>query len=141
MEENDGPHATRKSTLSTLPSARALIAFSHTAGENFIRIMPGVAQAIEEVLRSGHVPRAHGRLFAIQVGGLAVVSARRCFQRTSRHSLCEHRKRKRRRAPSRGIMRLPGDLATDDLYLSLYGTTNQRTAFKGGVPSNRPPEG
>jgi hypothetical protein len=66
-----------------------LIAFSHTAGENFIRIMPGVAQAIEEVLRSGHVPRAHGRLFAIQVGGLAVVSAKRCFERASRHSLCE----------------------------------------------------
>jgi hypothetical protein len=76
-----------------------LIAFSHTAGENFIRIMPGVAQAIEEVLRSGHVPRAHGRLFAIQVGGLAVVSARRCFVG---HSLT---------ARGSGIMRLPGDLA------------------------------
>jgi hypothetical protein len=42
-----------------------LIATSHAARENFIRIMPSVAQAIEEVLRSGHVPRAHGRLFAI----------------------------------------------------------------------------
>ncbi len=78
-----------KSTLSTLPSASGLIATSHAAGENFIRIMPGAAQAIEEVLRSGHVPRAHGRFFAIQVGVLAVVSARRCFERTSGHSLCE----------------------------------------------------
>jgi hypothetical protein len=41
-----------------------MIATSHAARENFIRIMPSVAQAIEEVLRSGHVPRAH-RLFAI----------------------------------------------------------------------------
>jgi hypothetical protein len=46
-------------------TARGSIATSHAARENFIRIMPGVAQAIEEVLRSGHVPRAHGRLFAI----------------------------------------------------------------------------
>ena len=48
--------------------------------------MSSVAQAIEEVLRSGHVPRALG-LFAIEVGALAVVSARRCFERTFRHSL------------------------------------------------------
>src|SRR5262245_47796592 len=81
---DDGPHATR-TVLSTLPSARGLIATSHAARENFIRIMPGVAQAIEEVLRSGHVSRAHGRLFAIYVGRLTVVSARRCFERTSRH--------------------------------------------------------
>jgi hypothetical protein len=91
-----------------------IAATRHAAGENFIRIMPGVAQAIEEVLRSRHVPRAHGRLFAIQVGGLAVVSARRCFERTSRHLLCEQRKRKRRREPSRGMMRLPGDLASSN---------------------------
>jgi hypothetical protein len=97
-----------RSCLPYLPRGGAT---SHAARENFIRIMPGVAQAIEEVLRSGHVPRAHGRLFAIQVGALAVVSARRCFERTSRHLLCEHRKRKQRREPSRGMMRLPGDLA------------------------------
>ncbi len=30
-----------KSTLSTLPSASGLIATSHAAGENIIRIMPG----------------------------------------------------------------------------------------------------
>jgi hypothetical protein len=91
-----------------------IAATSHAAGENFIRIMPGVAQAIEEVLRSGHVPRAHGRLFAIQVGGLAVVSAKRCFERASRHSLCEYRKRKRRTVSSRRMMRLPGDLASSN---------------------------
>jgi hypothetical protein len=53
-----------KSCLPYLPRG-GLIATSHAARENFIRVMPSVAQAIEEVLRSGHVPRANGRLFAI----------------------------------------------------------------------------
>src|SRR5262245_49235759 len=81
------PPRVKRSRGRSGPSARALLATFHAAGENFIRIMSGVAQAIEEVLRSGHVPRARSRLFAIQVGVLVVVSARRCFQRTSRHSL------------------------------------------------------
>jgi hypothetical protein len=63
LEEMTNRTRREKSCLPYLP--RGLIATSHAARENFIRIMPGVAQAIEEVLRSGHVPRAHGRLFAI----------------------------------------------------------------------------
>jgi hypothetical protein len=64
LEEMTNGTRREKSCL-PLPSARGVIASSHAARENFIRIMPGVAQAIEEVLRSGHVPRAHGRLFVV----------------------------------------------------------------------------
>src|SRR5262245_21356401 len=64
LEEMTDRTRREKSCLPYLPRG-GLIATSHAARENFIRIMPGVAQAIEEVLRSGHVPRAHGRFFAI----------------------------------------------------------------------------
>ena len=62
LEEMTDRTQRERSCLPYLPRGGATF---HAARENFIRIMPGVAQAIEKVLRSGHVPRAHGRFVAI----------------------------------------------------------------------------